>query len=826
MASKGTIVVVEDERIVAFDLKNRLEALGYQVDALASSGEQAQQRVELFRPDLVLMDIHLEGEMDGIETAQRIHQRFRTPVVFLTAYAEEETLQRAQATLPFGYLVKPFKSQELHATIQMALARRAAELAVERSETRLRLALDAAELGVWEWDAATGQITTGGHSDTILGSAQEPLGDTWEAFLQRVHPAERDAVEAVLREALADRFPRNLAFRYLKGNGDVGWIETHVKGYAGVNGTPARLLGVIKDITERRRMEERLQQAGVVFETTLEGIFILDATHRIVAVNPAFTAMTGYAPEDVVGRDPEEFLHARRHGDQFYPRLETAEGGQWQGETHCRRNNGEVFPAWKNVSVVRDAAGAVTHYVAAFSDISALRRAEERLHHLAYHDPLTGLPNRMLFNDRLDQTLERAKRNKGRCALLFLDLDGFKGINDTLGHASGDLLLQTLACRIQQCMRRSDTAARLGGDEFVVIMDDIAHAEDSIWLARRLLDALAMPVELAGERIAVSASIGMSVYPEDGTDRSALLKAADTALYSAKSQGRNRCCFYTRELASRAAERMSIEQGLKRALEHNQFRLRYQPQVSLDGNAIIGVEALVRWQHPQEGLILPGRFIAVAEESGLIEPLGQWVLRAACAEMAAWNRATGRPIRLAVNVSARQFARDGFYDIVRDVLAETDFPAALLELEITETALQIVEHNRKPLAELKDLGVSIAIDDFGTGYSSLSVLKHLPIDRMKIDRSFIRDIPDDANDVAIVEAILSLGRTLGLSVTAEGVETEAQLEVLRGFGCSEIQGYLFSPPRPLNELQGFLAELRPRADPCNNMPEPGISVLH
>ena len=556
---QASILVVEDERIVAFGLKQQLEALGYRVAAVVPSGELAIEKASELKPDLVLMDIHLEGAMDGVEAAERIHACLRIPVIFLTAYAEDETLSRAQVSLPFGYLVKPYEVREVHATIQMALVRRAAEVAVEQSEERLQLALDAADLGVWEWDAATGQVTTAGHIDALFGSVAEPVSETHDAFLARVHPEDRRAIERALREALSRGTPLNLVFRYLRPNGQEGWIEVHAQIHSGTVGAAARLVGVVKDITERKQMEEQLEQAKVVFETTAEGIFIMDEAQRIASVNLAFTGITGYRPEEVLGQDPNELLHARRHSDQFYPRLETTLRGQWQGETYCRRKNGEVFPAWESVSVVRDAEGVITHYVTVFADITAIRRAEEQLQHLAHHDPLTGLPNRLLFNDRLDQTLEWARREGQRCALLFFDLDGFKHINDTLGHCCGDLLLQTLAARIKVALRHSDTVARLGGDEFVVIMANIAQAEDGARLARKLLETLAAPIELVGERIAVSASVGISIYPDDGTDRHALLKAADTAMYSAKAQGRNRFCFYTEEMAVRALERLGIE---------------------------------------------------------------------------------------------------------------------------------------------------------------------------------------------------------------------------------------------------------------------------
>ncbi len=811
----ASIVIVEDERVIALHLKRQLEALGYRVAAMVASAEQAIEQAGELRPDLVLMDIHLEGARDGIEAARTIHADHRIPVVFLTAYAEDETLKRAQASLPFGYLVKPVDAHELHATLQMALSRRAAEAEieaeVEKGKERLHLALDAAGLGVWEWDAATCRLTAGEGIQAIFGGTREPISESWVAFLARVHPEDRASVQEAMEQSAAFAQSLNLMFRTLRPEGEIGWMEAHAKASEAALPGQARVVGIIKDITTRRQTEEMLRQAAAVLETTAEGIFLMDREHRIVSVNPAFTAITGYDSEDVLGRDPDVLLHARRHNDQFYPRLETTPGGQWQGETHCRHKIGTVLPVWENVSVVRDEGGAVTHYVTAFADISAIRLAEAQLNHLAHHDPLTTLPNRLLFKDRLDQMLARARREDERCAILFFDLDGFKVINDTLGHSSGDLLLQTIAARIKGQLRSNDTAARLGGDEFVVILAHIAHPEDAARIARKLLEALAVPVELGGERVTVSASVGLAVYPDNGHDGHALLKAADTAMYSAKAQGRNRYCFYTEELATRAAERLNIEQGLRGALATEGLVLYYQPQVALSDGALAGIEALVRWRHPKDGLIMPDRFIGIAEESGIIEPLGRWVLFTACAQAAERLRAGGPPLHLAVNVSARQLARDHFEDTVREALAESGLPASQLEIEITESTLQLIEHSSHLLDTLKALGVSIAIDDFGTGYSSLSVLKHLPIDRIKIDQSFVRDIPGDADDVAIVEAIISLSRTLRLCVIAEGVETEAQLGILRRFSCEEGQGYLFSRPLPLAELQSLSSGERPWA---------------
>lgn len=562
--SSPKILIVEDERIIAMTLQQLLEEREYTIVGICGSGEAAIEKAAQLRPDLVLMDIHLEGAMDGIEAAKCIFEQCRVPVIFLTAYSQNQTLERAAGSIPFGYLVKPVNAPELHASIRMALARRAAEVEVEHSEERLLLALDAGEMSVWEWDEQARRIVTAGRVEEVFGALPETLLEDWRAVLERVHPEDRGSVEQTVARCVAQNAPLNLVFRYLRPNGTVGWLELHGKACTQRSGSSARLVAVVKDITERTLLDEQLRQANVAYETTIDALFILDINHRIISANPAFATLTGYGIDEVLDRNPDEFLHARRHSDHFYTQLEVISDGRWQGEIACRRKCGEVFPVWERVGAVRDKAGAVTHYVVAFSDITAMRTAEQRLKHLAHHDGLTGLPNRLLFNDRLDHALERARREDGHCALLFIDLDGFKHINDTLGHSAGDTLLGCLAGRIKETVRASDTAARLGGDEFVVIVEHIAHAENAAALADKLLKILSTPVLLGGEQIAVSGSVGIAVYPQDGEDRDALLKAADMAMYSAKTQGRNRVCFYTKALATRATEYLSVEQGLKR----------------------------------------------------------------------------------------------------------------------------------------------------------------------------------------------------------------------------------------------------------------------
>ena len=798
----GRIMIVEDERIVALDLRQTLESFGHDVVMVVSSGEQAVAEGPQLKPDLVLMDIHLDGEMDGTEAA-RVFQQHNIPVLFLTAFAGQSMLDQAEKSSPYGYLVKPVETRALQATVRMALARRRAELDVERGEERLRLAVDVAGLGVWEWDAAARQFIGEGQFEAILGDMPASLDDADGGFLTRIEPAYRPAIANALTRGEAIR--TTVKLRESPDTGRNGWVDFHARAFAGPDGDLGRAIGVIRDVTAQRRQEEHLRRAAVVFTSTGEGIAILDAQRRVVSVNPAFTEMTGYAERDVLTRDPDDFLYARRHDDSFATKLSESGSDFWSGEVACVCKDGTLLPSWQHLCVVRDTQGQIGNYVLAISDTGALRRAEAQINHLAFHDTLTGLGNRNMLQDTIEKEIERTDQNGSRMAVLFIDLDGFKLINDTMGHATGDQLLSEVAQRILRVLRRTDTAIRLGGDEFLVVVPEVSRLEDCASLAEKLLCEIRTVIELEHERLSVSASIGIAVYPDNATDFNDMIKAADSAMYGAKERGRNRYAFYSSEMADRAMERLHIEQGLLRAIADEQFVLQYQPVVRLEDGQLLGFEALIRWDEPTHGRIGPDRFIPVAEESGLIDYIGSWVLHTACAQACAWIAAGFTDLRLAVNVSARQMRAGDFDVTVRDTLALTGFPAAQLDLEITEGTLQSVDHSRELLGRLKALGVMISIDDFGTGFSSLSLLKYLPIDRIKIDRSFVQDLPGDPNDVAVTEAIIAMAGSLGLALIAEGVETPAQQNFLRERGCLEAQGYLFSKPLDVHDVDLLIA---------------------
>ncbi|MES9899293.1 MAG: EAL domain-containing protein [Sedimenticola sp.] len=564
--------------------------------------------------------------------------------------------------------------------------------------------------------------------------------------------------------------------------------------------------GTAADVTTQVNAQEELRLAAAVFESTTEGVMVVTVDGTILAVNKAFTTITGYNEDEALGQKPS-LLRSERHDSAFYTTMWSAihKEGHWSGEVWNRRKNGEVYPEWLNISSVKGEQGEVTRYVAVFSDITAIKQSEERLFHLAHHDPLTNLPNRLMFNVLLEHSLERVERIGEQIAVLFLDLDLFKNINDSFGHPTGDLLLQRVAKRLAATIRKEDTVARLGGDEFILLLEQVGNMQTAAAIAEKLLHDLRLPFHINGQELYVAASIGISISPNDGTDGDMLIKNADAAMYRAKDRGRGSYCFYTEELTVSAMERVVLERELRQALEQNQLVVYYQPQYSLLSGKLVGAEALVRWQHPEKGLIHPDNFIPAAEACGLILPLGDWVLRESSRQMSRWLREGVDIERISVNVSGKQVERSDLVSIVREILDQTGLQPQHLELEITESCImREAESAIKSLAELKMMGVRLAVDDFGTGYSSLSYLKQLPIHKLKIDRSFIKDIPDDSNDEAISRAILALGHSLQLEIIAEGVETKVQEAFLKEEGCDEVQGYLYSRPLPAKEFEALI----------------------
>ncbi|GAB4061349.1 putative bifunctional diguanylate cyclase/phosphodiesterase [Uliginosibacterium sediminicola] len=552
-------------------------------------------------------------------------------------------------------------------------------------------------------------------------------------------------------------------------------------------------------------LHERTRLSAAVFEHSQEGIIITDADNRIVTVNEAFSQITGYSTDEAVGQSPN-FIASGRHDKDFYAQMWASilGTGHWKGELWNRDKQGEIRPYWYSISVVRDNGGAIANYVAIFSDITEHRLALQRIEFLAHHDTLTNLPNRVLTLDRFQHASATARRDGTGVALLYIDLDNFKYVNDSFGHKAGDQLLKIAAERLKQQVRETDTVSRQGGDEFLVILPNVADEAVVLRIAAGILEALARSFEIEGHALGISASIGITLFPQHGKDFDTLLKNADAAMYAAKAAGKNTCRQFTEDMNVDALDKLKLKALLGTAIENDEFRLVFQPQINIETKAIVGAEALIRWRHPEQGEISPARFIPLAEESGLIVPIGRWVIEEACRQGKQWFDAGLGPFVVAVNVSAQQFNNGDILGLVEEILYGTGFPAHYLELEFTESGLlNDICHSISTIEQLKSLGVKLAIDDFGTGYSSLSYLKQFKVEKLKIDQSFVRDIGVNAESLEIIRAIIQLGKTLRLEVIAEGVETENQLQTLRALDCNEAQGYLISKPLPAADWMAF-----------------------
>ncbi len=761
---------------------------------------------------VVMSDLRMPG-MDGITFLGQVRLRWPNTVrILFTAFADlEAAIEAINTSQVFRLLTKPAHNQDIIGAIKDGLRHHRLLMADEahllERERQFRIALRDLPLPAMI-HAEDGQVVLVNRAwQELSGWGIEDLPD----------------ITAWVQKAMKGDWPK--ARRHLDGIYDLqGRVslgeysintkqgELHIWDFSSAplgkmaDGRRA-VISIASDVTQRRAIEDSLSRAGQVFDNATNGILVTDGDGVILEANPAICEISGYSREQLLGQTPRLF-HSGRHDRDFYRAMwrSLLEQGSWRGEIWNRRQNGEIYPAWLTISRVEGSGGGQTGYVAITSDLSALREAQERMDYLSRHDPLTGLPNRDSLRDRLEQALSYAEQQERQLVVSYLDLDNFKLVNDSLGHQAGDQALSEVANRLRSALGEADTLARWGGDHFVAASLTRRDGGDAARVAERLLSALSEPLEIQGNRLFLTASVGLSLYPVDADQPEELVQHADTAMHEAKKQGRNHYVFFAAPMNRQVVERLSMEVDMRGALERGEFTLLYQPQVELATGRVRGLEALVRWEHPTQGLIMPEAFLPVAEESGLVVPLGKQVLEMACAQMRAW-RAADLPVELmAVNLSARQLWDQDLTATITHIMESNGCQPQRLELEVTESVIMSsVEKGVEVLGGLRASGIEMSIDDFGTGYSSLYYLKKLPFTTLKIDKSFVDDIPQDEDSTNIVASITALAHSLGKRVVVEGVETREQLETVASFGCEMVQGFYFSPPLDPRQVQELLA---------------------
>ena len=798
-------LIIEDSEDDALLLTRYLQQTYELVHTRVDSAEGLNQALKQSEWDLVLSD-HSMPSFDSFAALQIVQQSERDlPFIIVSGAIGEDLAVAAIKAGAHDYLLKS-NLKRLIPAIERELQAAQARHTHYQSEQRFRATFEQAAVGIAHVGLDGRWLRVNHKLCVITGYSEEELLTHNRPSITYPDdiPNELDSMQ----QLLAGDVPSSTKeIRYARKDGLPLWVNLTWSLTRTSTGEPDYFIEVIEDITERKEATERLRLFARIFDTINEGVAVTDASNNIMLVNPAFSTITGYSATEAIGKNPR-ILHSGLMDKMFYDKMwqSIKKTGRWQGEITDRRKNGETYVEWLSISTMKDERGEFSHHIAVVSDISERKAAEERMVYIAQHDFLTGLPNRMMLHDRLTQAIAHAEREQRKVAVMFLDLDRFKAINDTLGHLVGDKLLQLVAGRISSVARTSDTVSRLGGDEFAIMLPYIENTDDIAMIALKLLASIAGPYVVDGNEIEVTTSIGISVFPEDGIDSESLIAHADAAMYQAKGNGRNNYQFFTREMNRRTLERILIKNKLSHALERNELFLLYQPQVDLQSGLIIGAEALVRWDNPQYGKVLPAQFIPIAEENGLIPPIGEWVLREACRQNQEWRKLGLTKITMAVNLSSVQFRQKNLGEIIKAILHESGLAPSGLELEITEgVVMQDAEAAILLLEDMKAMGLKLSVDDFGTGYSSLSYLKRFPIDKFKIDQSFVCDLTTDTDDAVIVSTIISMAHSLKLKVIAEGVETAEQLAFLKQQGCDEIQGYYFSQPVSAEEFTKLLS---------------------
>jgi diguanylate cyclase (GGDEF)-like protein/PAS domain S-box-containing protein len=770
--------------------------------------------------DVLLLDLALpDGQ--GIEVFDQVFRAAPHALILVLSTTSDDAIAReAVQRGASDYLIKGHvDAHRLPRALRYLLDRKAMRDALQASERRFRAMSDASPLGIFVSDVQGDCVYTNAAYHRLSGlTLEETLGTKWSTA---IHPDDRPRVLAEWRDAACSGAPFQTEFRFLQPDERVVWAR--VNGAAMSDGLAVSgRVKTVEDISQRKAAESALrvvegalfeerERAQVTLDSIGDAVLTTDLQGRVTYLNRAAEVLTGWSREDALGRPLAEVFHlidgATRQAAPDPAQRAISENRTVGLAADCLlvRRDGCESAIEDSAAPIHNRDGRVAGAVIVFHDVSESRAMVRKMAHLAHHDFLTGLPNRVLLTERLAQAIGLARRRGKQVALLFVDLDYFKRINDSLGHAVGDLVLQSAALRLSACVRTTDTVCRQGGDEFVILLGEIEQPQDAALVAEKLLGALAEPQMIGQHEIHVTLSIGISVYPDDGIDTDTVMQNADTAMYHAKASGRNNYQFFTAGMNNHAVRRLSVETGLRRALRQSEFRLHYQPQIDLASGTMTGTEALIRWLDPALGLIEPEQFVPIAEECGLIVPIGRWVLREACRQLQSWLNSGLHAVPVAVNISALEFRHKGFVEGLALILKETGLAPRYLELELTENIImQDTESSALVLAALKAMGVQLAIDDFGTGYSSLGYLKRFPIDILKIDQSFVRDLATDADDATIVSAVIGMGRNLKQRVIAEGVETQEQLVFLRTQGCDEGQGFLFNRPLSAEDFARLL----------------------
>ncbi|HJV66664.1 MAG TPA: EAL domain-containing protein [Geomonas sp.] len=796
---KPRALIVDDTHAVRTRFAQTLENEGIET-ATVANGLEALDQFSTFLPDIVLLDLLMPG-LDGFDVCREIRalsQGKHTPVLIITGSDNIEFIHRAFEAGATDFAPKTIPLELLVYRVRCLLRNAQLLHRLQLSEERLLHAQRLASLGHWEWYPGTGAFHHSSEVSRILGMPEHAFA-SFETLLNAISPADRDMVRETLTFALTSVSGTDFECCIVRPDGSECVVWIYAMSHPAEFACPAYLTGILQDVTEKRRTEDRCRMLKEAVDSLQIGITFANPSGEMIYVNPAAAHMHGYQVGDLLGREAKELAPSSWQIQR--PATDLSQAKPWRRESVDVRRNGDEFPVLLTSISVQDREMRYLGVVTTCEDISEQKKVSAKINQLAYFDNLTDLPNRVTFLERLQQSLALASLSGEQVCLIFIDLDNFKDVNDTLGHAEGDKLLTEVSRRLESCVRESDLLARIGGDEFVILLCSGVTQEGSVAVAQRVLHQLTVPFHIDKCTVYTGASIGIAFFPDDSSDASSLFRCADTAMYHAKNEGKSRFRLYSTEMNTKIKRRIAVENSLRRALERGEFHLHYQPQWDLKSEKMVGAEVLLRWNSAELGSVSPSEFIPVVENSGLIFSIGEWVLKNACQQGRRLVDAGFDDFRIAVNISGKQLKQPDFVQMVINILDDTGMRPGNLELEFTESVImEPAGKSQEKLSALKEIGVQTSIDDFGTGYSSLNYLKHLPVDRIKIDRSFVVDVNSGEGDAAIVEAIISMAKSLRLKVLAEGVENNDQLRFLSDLGCDEVQGFYFAEPMPPTDL--------------------------